>query len=143
ALLVTVFTCGILTLLMASYLAMVNQQHLSVTRAQAWEQAIAMAEAGVEEAMAHLNDTNTITGLRWTLNKWKYDSTGHFFYKTNALTNGYYFVKFLTNTPTRPLIIATGYVTGPISSPVLSRAVQVKTIPISKQIRSEERRVGK
>ena len=51
-LLVTLSICMILGLLMASYLSVIKGQNFSVARAQAWNSAIVVAEAGVEEALA-------------------------------------------------------------------------------------------
>src|SRR5438445_9428828 len=74
-LLVTLATCVILGVLMGSYLSMIKSQHFSVSRGQAWNGALVVAEAGVEEAMAQLNDTNLLklgiqTSQGFNANKW-------------------------------------------------------------------------
>src|SRR6266704_1299953 len=74
-LLVTLATCIILGVLMGSYLSMIKSQHFSVARGQAWNSALVVAEAGVEEAMAQLNDTNLLklgiqTSQGLNANKW-------------------------------------------------------------------------
>src|SRR5688572_17211039 len=53
---------------MASYLKLVANQNLSIQRSQNWNHALAVAEAGIEEAMAQLNK-NTTQRLKdkWTL----------------------------------------------------------------------------
>ena len=51
------FTLG---LSLAGYLTLARWQHVSVVRSQAWNGAMAMAEAGVEEAMAQLNPSALI-----------------------------------------------------------------------------------
>src|SRR5262249_54092280 len=61
------------------------------------------------------------------------------YWKTNILTdgimtNGWYDVTIITNDINNPLIIATGYVAGPISSPSLVRTVQVQARPISRSV---------
>jgi hypothetical protein len=102
-----------------------------------------VAEAGVEEAMAQLNDTNLIklgiqTYQGFNANKWlPPDATHSGYWKTNILTdgvrtNGYYDVTILTNNPANPLILSTGYVSGPLSSSTLMRTVQVMAQPITK-----------
>jgi len=142
-LLVTLATCVILGVLMGSYLSMIKSQHFSVARGQAWNNALVVAEAGVEEAMAQLNDTNLVklgieTSQGFNANKWLPPDASHSgYWKTNILadgirTNGYYAVMIFTNNPANPLIISTGYVSGPISSPVLKRTVQVLAQPITK-----------
>src|SRR6266446_5419071 len=129
-LLVTLATCVILGVLMGSYLSMIKSQHFSVARAQAWHGALVVAEAGVEEAMAQLNDTNLLKlGLEtyqgFNANKWLPPDNGHpnSYWKTNILTDGvttnsYYTVMINTNDLNHPLITCTGYVNGPISSPI-------------------------
>ena len=142
-LLVTLATCVILGVLMGSYLSMIKSQHFSVARGQAWNNALVVAEAGVEEAMAQLNDTNLVklgieTAQGFNANKWLPPDASHSgYWKTNILTdgvrtNGYYDVTIITANPANPLIISTGYVSGPISSPVLKRTVKVLAQPISK-----------
>src|SRR5690606_24725761 len=53
---------------LASYLGLVANQNLSIQRSQAWNSGIPIAEAGIEEALAHLNrnGTNRI-GDGWVL----------------------------------------------------------------------------
>jgi len=142
-LLITLATCIILGLLMGSYLSIIKSQHFSVARAQAWNNAVVVAEAGVEEAMAQLNDTNLIklgiqTYQGFNANKWLVPDANHSgYWKTNILTdgvrtNGYYDVTIFTNDPANPLIVSTGYVAGPLSSTVLQRTVKVKAQPITR-----------
>lgn len=53
---------------LGSYLHMVSNQNLSIMRSMAWNHAVAVSEAGIEEAMAHLN-ANTTNRVRdgWAL----------------------------------------------------------------------------
>jgi len=142
-LLVTLAACLILGVLMGSYLSMIKSQHFSVARGQAWNGALVVAEAGVEEALAQLNDTNLIklgiqTAQGFNANKWLPPDANHSgYWKTNILTDGtrtnaYYDVTINTNNPSNPLIISTGYVSGPLSSPILKRTVKVLAQPITK-----------
>jgi hypothetical protein len=145
-LLITLAICVILGVLMGSYLAVIKTHHFSVTRAQCWNSAIVVAEAGVEEALAQLNDTNLLklgllTYQGFNANKWLPPDAAHpnGYWKTNILKNGsdvssYYDVTIITNNLANPLIVATGYVSGPISSPVLARTVQVRAQPITKTV---------
>src|SRR5207249_7382075 len=115
-LLITLVICTILGLLLGSYLSLIKTQHFSVARARAWNSALVVAEAGVEEAMAQLNDTNLIRlGLQtyqgFNANKWQLPNASHAGYsKTNILTDGvmtnsFYDVTIFTNNPANPLII--------------------------------------
>ena len=54
-LLITVFTALIIGITLGSYLLMVRAQSVAVARSQAWNAALVMAQAGVEEALAALN----------------------------------------------------------------------------------------
>jgi len=130
---------------MGSYLSMIKTQHFSVSRARAWNSAIVVAEAGVEEAMAQLNDTNLMklgleTAQGFNANKWQpADATHTGYWKTNILTdgvrtNGFYDVTINPTDPANPVITSIGYVDGPIGSKILSRKVQVKAQPITKSV---------
>jgi hypothetical protein len=63
----TLMVVLVLTVIMgvslASYLGLVSNQNVSIMRSMAWNSAVPVAEAGVEEAMAHLNKnlTNRVT----------------------------------------------------------------------------------
>jgi len=131
-LIVTLLIGVILGILMSSYLVMVQTQHFSVTRARAWNNAIVVAEAVVEDAMAHINDTHTIGG-KWTpVNGWQYTLGSGTYWKTNAYLG--YYVQFQVPpavTNLYPVITAISYVPGPIGTPAISRTVRVKTTPIS------------
>jgi hypothetical protein len=149
-LLITLGVCAIMGIMVASYLTMSQTQRFSVARAQAWNHALNVAEAGVEEAMADLNDTNFIKqgsfgnlgGLGLAPNKWLFITNG-VICKTNIyLGSNYYNVFMYTNstplTPTadsmHPVIISTGFVAGPISSPIVARAVRVQATPITQAV---------
>src|SRR6185503_6685 len=86
ALAVTMVICGILGLLMGSYLLMVQTQNHSVVRAQGWNSALVVAEAGVEEALAHLNSGLATNAL--AVNSWTAMPGG--VVKTNFLGTSYY-----------------------------------------------------
>jgi hypothetical protein len=58
-LLIILVTMVIIGVTLGSYLLLVANQNLSVMRSEAWNSAIAVAEAGIEEAMAHLNTNPT------------------------------------------------------------------------------------
>src|SRR5258706_7852319 len=145
-LLVTVALCVILGILMGSYLAMIKTHHFSVARARSWNSALMVAEAGVEEALAQLNDTNLmklgiLTYQGFNANKWSPPDASHpsGYWKTNGLssggiTTGYYDVTINTNDLLNPVIVSIGYVDGPISSPRLARTVQVMAQPVTRSV---------
>src|SRR5207245_1932323 len=123
---VTMLITGIVGVLMLSYLSMIQTQNFSVSRAQAWNKAIVVAEAGVEEAMAHLNSSGVSLG-NLAINSWATNGASTVF-KTNLVGDSYSYVT-ITATSSFPVIVSAAYVPGPISSPQLSRTVQVNCKP--------------
>lgn len=115
-LLTTLVITGILGFTLASYLTLVANQNRSVWRSQTWNSSIPVAEAGVEEAMAHLNKNCLWSDITrsvpdWTNDNWTNAANG--FQKTVWLGSNYYVVTIITNTPYsefRPAIVAEGYV---------------------------------
>jgi hypothetical protein len=119
--------CGVLGICIGSYLCMIQSQRLGVARAQAWNTAIPIAEAGVEEALAHLNSGVTVGSL--ATNTWVSLGPG-IVGKTNFLGVNYSVVSIQTApavTNSTPLIVSTAYVPGPVSGRVLTRTIQVNT----------------
>ncbi len=98
----------IMGITLASYLGLVRNQNLSTMRSQAWNLAIPVAEAGIEEAMAHLNhDPTNRTVDGWTLQ-------GTNYVKERYVGTSKYIVKIANSSP--PIIVAEAYVTKPLSS---------------------------
>src|SRR6266702_1368441 len=56
-LMLTIIAACLLGLTLASYLLMVRAESVTVARSQAWNAALVVAGAGVEEALAALNQT--------------------------------------------------------------------------------------
>jgi len=117
----------VLGLGLASYLTLARAQHVSVIRSQAWNAALAMAEAGVEEAMAQLNPSALIfgTNVNRGANGWTLLSDGMYHAPRRTLPHGSYDVAITTDT--LPTIYATGYVRIPTLSATISRSVKVNT----------------
>src|SRR5438477_7070151 len=65
-LLVTLLTSVILGIGLASYLSLVSSQNYSTMRSLAWNAATPLAEAGIEEALTHLNDDTNLAANNWT-----------------------------------------------------------------------------
>src|SRR5712691_6903522 len=85
-LIVTLLFCVILGIMMGSYLSLIKAQRFSVARSQVWNSAIVVAEAGIEEAMAHLNSGVNTNNL--AVNSWVGLGVGTYA-KTNFVANGY------------------------------------------------------
>jgi hypothetical protein len=110
-LLVTLLTCFILGMGLASYLTLVSSQNYSVMRSLAWNSAIPLVEAGAEEALSqlHLNGITNLASNGWILKGSEY---GAAYYMKRQLGDSYY-EAFIT--PTEPPVIHShGYVPVPL-----------------------------
>jgi len=107
ALIFTVLLMGLVTILVASYMTLVQNQNRSTMRSQAWNAAVPLIEAGIEEALAHLNH-NGVTNLGndgWYLMSGRY-------VKHRAVGDGFYIVG-ISNNGVQAVIHSQGYVTMP------------------------------
>jgi hypothetical protein len=144
ALLVTLFMMLILAVSIAGYMAYVQQQNRLGTRSQTWNMAMAVAEAGVEEALEVLNSGVTngppSSGL-FTSSGWTVVGTSNYVIGPRYLPGGYYYVTNNMANWLHPVITSRGFVQMPAmaqgarqvffatagnSTPVLTRAVQLE-----------------
>jgi hypothetical protein len=112
-LVVTLLTCFILGMGLASYLTLVSSQNYSVMRSLAWNSAIPLVEAGAEEALSqlHLNGITNLASNGWTPVTSEY---GFAYYMKRQLGDSY-FEAFIT--PTEPPVVHShGYVPVPLRS---------------------------
>jgi hypothetical protein len=146
SLLVTLFMMTILAVSIAGYLYYVEQQNKLSARSQAWNMAMAISEAGIEEGLEALNSwptTDCPPGSQFTGNGWTSDGNNVYHIRRD-LPNGYYVVTNDLSDCYHPIITARGFVTPPamtsglrrfffaavgtVSTPtMMTRAVQVKT----------------
>jgi len=124
-LLITLAVLFIIGAGIASYLALVCWQHRLVAQSQAWNTALTVAEAGIEEGMAQVNVVFGTNYLASAQTNWGL-AGGIYGPRTNAMTNGYYSVIIIPGTP-GPTIIATGSTVVPFNAQPIQRTVQVKT----------------
>src|SRR5215210_1572441 len=82
--LVVVTICAIA---LSSYLQLVNAQNRAVARSQGWNATVPVMEAGVEEALAHLNK-NVDTGLN--VDGWV--KIGNYYRMERSVGDSYYVV---------------------------------------------------
>jgi len=123
-LLVTLLTCGVLGLTLAGTLLLVQSQSLSVARSLCWNASLAMTEAGIEEALTHLNRnapffdpqaaTNNLAAFGWVQEGNLYRAP------RRHLGNGSYYDVVILLEGMQPRILATG---------VVSRADLVPSAP--------------
>lgn len=120
ALLVTLTATVILGTALASYLKLVQYQNSAVVRSQVWNSAMPLCEAGIEDALAHLNNigehNRAVDG--WTLD-------GDQYYMKRSLGNSKYEVWI--NGSNQPIVTAIGYATDSISQKQIKRTVLVQT----------------
>ena len=105
---VTLMMAAIIGILLASYLTLVSNQNRSVLSSQAWNTAIPVAEAGIEEALTQIqyNGINNLSADGWTA------SGNGWYYKQRYVDNtSYYQVNIQQADP--PVIVSTGYVPRP------------------------------
>jgi len=104
-------------LTLATYLKLVASQNQMTMRSQAWNRNIAVVEAGIEEAMAHLNKngvwdirTGTYTG-NLLVDGWS-STAGGGYTKTSWIGEDYYIVTIgaYTAGTNCPTVVAEGYV---------------------------------
>lgn len=119
---VTLIATAILGLGLASYLRMVSTQNYSVARSQAWNRAIPVLEAGIEEAMAQINKSTSAASFianGWTL-------VGTNYVKTNSFGAEWYRVR--VSTAANPVIESEGFSPIPLATgEFVSRRVRATT----------------
>jgi len=111
-LVITLSVAAVVSLLLISYLTLVSSSSRLTARSQIWNSAMAVAEAGAEEALAHLNENgvNKTGKLFGTLNlaSQGWIDTGTSYFKRRALGENYFEVTIVTGA--KPVITSTGYV---------------------------------
>ncbi len=118
SLLIVMLVIGTLVAVLGTYLAFNSQENSTVMRSACWNNALPLAEAGIEETMTHVvRNTNGYSVDGWSLN-------GTNYYKQRFLTNDYYSVNFHGDIFNGVTIVSTGAVRWTDGS-YISRAVQV------------------
>jgi hypothetical protein len=114
-LLVTIFVTGLLSFTLASYLTLVQSQGQANARSQSWNSAIPILEAGLEEALAHLNVSGKDGG---TLAVDGWGQSGNDFVISRTLGGSVYTVTIkdyvVGNQINSPVIESVGYVEMPL-----------------------------
>jgi hypothetical protein len=134
ALVLALVTTAILGFGLASYLTLVRFQNLSVVRSLAWNSAIPVLEAGIEEAMTHINRSglDNLESAGWVV-------TADGYTKTRFIGDNYYTVMISTENP--PNIVSEGYVPVPLSpaAPLAFLASLVSSEPCGQYVRRRAR----
>jgi hypothetical protein len=111
ALMVTIFLITFVGILLTAYLQMVKSQNYNTTRSQAWNSAIPVIEAGIEDALTHLNvHADNINCDGWTY-------SGGVWWVQRNVPEGYYVVSISGWIPNvvlnQPIVESRGFVTMP------------------------------
>ncbi len=122
---VTLFLTFLFGCFLFYYLKLVSTQNSLVIRAQAWNHTLALAEAGVEEALAQLNPGAAQKVIDRTANGWGTAAGGLYGPMTRNVTGGSYSVVY-TDDPF-PIIYATGHVAVASIPATLTRTLRVGT----------------
>ena len=131
ALTITLLTCAILGAVLLACLSLIGTQQSLLCRSDNWNQAMVVAEGGVEEAMALLNSGVQVPNL--AVFPWTSSGGGAFKNDTNRPASKFgtaYYEAYITNGvagSTNPVIVSKGYVPGPLGSRVLCRTIRVET----------------
>lgn len=120
-LVITVVFCALVGAILVAYLSMVTSQHKFSHRSQAWNDCIPMCEAGIEEAMAHLNYSGTTSNF--AINGWRLDNGAY--HKQRTLNAGRIEIAISNVNP--PIIFARGSLQAPLQSNYISRTVHAQT----------------
>ena len=135
ALIITLTLGVILLVVMISYLMLLTTQKNLVTRSQAWNGSLTMAEAGIEEGLAQVNASASNAIFNFTSstptnnfagNNWGGGAGNPYGPKSGVLLGGSYKAIIMTNSP--PTIYATGYATVPIVGGTISRTIKITTV---------------
>jgi hypothetical protein len=118
--LVTTLVIALLVgIVVGAMMIIIQQQNSLVARSRTWCSEIPIAEAGIEEAMTHLNTLPAdLATSGWTLN-------GTNFVKTRTIGDGYYYVEISSNA--QPTIISIGFGRIPTQTNYSQRTVMVTT----------------
>jgi hypothetical protein len=109
ALIVTLALAACVGIVLVACLSLVKSQNQAVFRSQAWNACMPVIEAGIEEAMAHLNNRNETT---YSVNGWTQNGVNYS--RSRAISDGFFDVSISLSNVMRPVIVCTGYYRAPV-----------------------------
>jgi len=126
-LVITIVISALIGSVLCSFLVLISARNQGSMRALAWNSAIPVLEAGIEEALTHLNDDKGNPSA----NSWTPTQVGGHkaYWKRGELPDGsHFYVTNLNVASTQPLIYSAGYVPSPLKDhEFISRVVKVTT----------------
>ena len=120
-LVITVIFCALVGLVLAAYLWMLQSQRKFTYSSQVWNSCIPLCEAGLEEAMAHINYSGTTTNF--AINGWVFSAGA---YRKELNLNGGT-VRMAIDTSIPPLITVNGFMRAPVQTNQVRRDIRVRT----------------
>jgi hypothetical protein len=131
-LLASLFVVAALGITLGSYLLLVRNDYVLTARSQSWNTTMAVAEAGVEEALAQLNPAPFVTPgmVDRSANNWLHDDDGLYKAAPRILTNGASY-QVAISADSSPTIYSTGYVSVPSLHATFTRVLRVTTTNVS------------
>ena len=120
-LVITVVFCGLVGVILVAYLSMVSSQHKFSHRSQVWNDCIPLCEAGIEEAMSHLNFSGTTSNF--AVNGWQ---LAHGAYRKERTLNGGR-LQMAISTENPPVITVRGSLLAPLQSNYIARVLEAQT----------------
>src|SRR5258708_25977300 len=123
---------AVLVIVLGSYLTLLASRNRITMRSQAWNEAVPVLEAGIEEAFTHLyDDTGSLTANGWSavsINSHLVYQKPRYFTNTSFFNDKSYYVVTISNaTTTQPVIYCQGCVPAPRGGGYIFRLVQVNT----------------
>jgi hypothetical protein len=125
-LLTTLVMAMLVGIAVGALLVISQRQNYLTARSRTWTSEIPIAEAGIEEAMAHINARMTTTNL--ATNGWVKSGNIYVKTRTNFTTEGYYYAA-ITKSPAwaPPTITSIGYARIPLRTNYTQRLIFVQT----------------
>jgi hypothetical protein len=126
-LVISLVTCVLIGMALGSCLVLISNRNMAAMRAMAWNSAIPVLEAGIEEALTHMHhDSNSPTANDWTADV--VDGKPVYWKHRDFPDGSHYFVTNFGFGSTSPRIQSAGYVPAPLSpDKFISRVVEVGT----------------
>lgn len=127
----TICTFALMSFMVVGYLWMMMEQGKAVERSQHWNAALAVAEAGIDEGMAHINYTfNSFgTNVNYGVDGWT-SNAAYYGPVSRSLSNdvGGSYAVFISNTMP-PIVTSIATISDKMNPVPIKRAVQVTTMP--------------
>ena len=105
-----------------SFLQLIQARTINRARSFAWNSAIPLIEAGIEEAFTHLHDDTNHTANGWIGST---NSGNAIYQKTRTNSDGSYYTVTISNVSSAPIIYSQGFVKAPLRSGHVSRKVRI------------------